>query len=153
MKEVRRSIGEIQQSLLAFFPLFPLATGMDQSNLSPLGLSWCGRIIPSPNMKGYLWLLFFVCHLLCFPCLEVFSLSFKECCSVFGNKVRRTQQSQACVPLKGRKKTLALAYFIGSLPDPNHLLSPPLLLLWSAHSNIPLATLFPPLSCKTSTFR
>lgn len=79
MREVRHSVGEIQQSLLAVSPLFPLTTGVDWSYLNPLGLSWCGGIIPSPSMKGYLRLLVFVWHLLYFPCLELFPLSFKQC--------------------------------------------------------------------------
>lgn len=53
MREVRRSVGEIQQSLLAVSPLFPLATEVDWSYLNPLGLSRCGGIIPSPTLKGY----------------------------------------------------------------------------------------------------
>lgn len=68
MRKFRRSVGEIRQHLLAFFLLFPLATG-DQSNLYPLGTLSYEGIIPSSSMKGYLCLLL-IYLLLYFPCLE-----------------------------------------------------------------------------------
>lgn len=84
-----------------------------------------------------------------FPLSSGFSFSHQNSVAGFGSKVCRTQQSQACLHLKDRKKTvlfpLALAYFVGSLPDLHHCLSLPLLLLWSARSNVPLATLSQPL--------
>lgn len=133
--------------IACFFP--PLSSshrsGLKQSQSLGSVVVW--RDYPFPFTKDYLWILF-VCHLLCFPCLEVFSLSFKQCCFGFGSKVCRAQQSRACLHLKGIKKTglfsLALAYFVGSLPNLYHYLSLHLLLLCSAQSNIPLATLFLP---------
>lgn len=108
------------------------------------------RDYPFPQHEG----LFFTSFCLLFTLFSVlsFSLSFQQCCSGFGSKVCRTRQRQACLHLKGRKKTilfpLALSYFVGSLPDPHHSLSPPLLLLWSAHSTVPLPSLFPPCHVK-----
>lgn len=91
----------------------------------------------------------FVCHLLRFPRLEVFSLSFTPPCSSFGREVHSMWQSHSCLHLFRKDKIemilfpLASAYLVGSLPEPHCCLSPPLLLLCSAHSDLPPAALSP----------
>lgn len=148
MRGVRNWIGETQQSLLAFLPPFPLATGVDQSNPNPPGPVVAWKDYPFPQHEGLL-VTSFVCHLLRFPRLEVFSLSFTPPCSSFGREVHRMWQSHSCLHLfrKGKIEMilfpLASAYLVGSLPEPHCCLSPPLLLLCSAHSDLPPAALSP----------
>lgn len=147
MRGVRNSVGETQQSLLAFPPLFLLATGVDQSNPNPPGPVVAWRDYPFPQHEG-LFVASFVCHLLHFPRLEVFALAFTPPCCSFGHKVHRTWQSHSCLHQKGKMEMvlfpLASAYLVGSLPEPHRCLSPPLLLLCSAHSDLPPASV-PPL--------
>lgn len=132
MREVRCSVGEIQQSLLAFFPSLPSShrSGAKQSQSPGPVVEW--RDYPFCQHER-LFVTSFCLPFTLFPLSSGFSFSHQNSVAGFGSKVCRTQRSQACLHLKGRKKPvlfpLALAYFVGSLPDLHHCLSLPLLLL------------------------
>lgn len=147
MREMRHSIGEIQQSLLVS-PPFPLATGVkaihsqgwvrwEQSPSPGFVVIW--RDYPFPLHEG-LFVTSFCLSLTVFPVLRFPVSHVNSVILVLAARSAR-HEGQACLHVKVWKKTvlfsLALVYFVGSLPDPHHSLSAstPLLVCKLKHSS------------------
>lgn len=154
MREVRCRAGETQETFLVFFLSYSHRRRLKQSqHLGPVML-W--KDYPLPQHEG-LFVTWFCLPFIAFSLSQGF-LPLKWCCCFL--EARCTGQRDPGLLLsKGRMETilspLTLTYFVGSLPDhslslpdPYHSLSLPLLLLWSAHSNVPLAIPFPPCHVK-----